>query len=415
MKNKIFCAPGLVRCLGWLLAAAFAMGAANPPAATPAPGAGAPIIVTYNQANRINIRVESSSPAIAQLMQNAFSLHGGFETTAALGVQYVLHFDPAGDNHVKATVEPKAPGGISYGVDVTSFSLNDAAYRAGDMVVEKLTNVPGFFAGKLAFVSERPPTNSREIYVSDLLGQSVTRLTTDGKISALPRWSPNGTKLLYTGYYRTGFPDIILLDLVTQKRTTFAAYQGTNTGGTFSPDGKSVAMILSTKDGGTELYVSDAEGNNIRRLTHEATSKASPTWSPDSQRIAIADDYHGGHPLIYQIPAAGGALRAVQTNISNYCADPAWNPRDSNKIAFMAEVGIQMLIAVYDFSKKTDAITVYDGAAGSAPCWLNDGRHLLFTRRVNKMDQLFILDTESKQVKQLTHGGAAEAAWVYVK
>jgi TolB protein len=409
MKNSISLVQLFVRCFGLLLLATLAMAAAN----APAPDASAPILVIYKDANRINISVVSSSAKIALWMQNAFALHGAFQTTAAVPLQYVLHFEEAGENQVAATIE-KIPGGISYKVNVTSSSLLDAAYRAGDKVVEQLTKQPGFFAGKLAFVSERPPTNSREIYVSDLLGQQVTRLTSDGKISALPRWSPDGTKLLYTGYYPKGYPDIIQLDVATQKRTILADYQGTNTGGTFSPDGKSVAMIL-TPNGVTELFVSDATGNNVRRLTHEATSKASPTWSPDGQRIIIADDARG-HPLLYQIPAAGGALKALQTNISNYCADPAWNPVYPNKVAFMAEVGTQMFIAVYDFNEGKS--TVFDTAAGSAPCWLNDGRHLLFTRRVGGMDQLFILDTaqtKSPKVVQLTHGGAFEASWVYVK
>lgn len=428
MKNSIFFAPIFRRFLGLLLLASLSLPAAN----APAPGTGGPVVViTYNDANRINITVASSNPKIAQLMQNAFALHGAFQTTAAVPLQYVLHFEPSGDNHITATIEPKSGSVSSYKVEVTAVSLTEAAYRAGDKVVEQLTNIPGFFAGKLAFVSERPipgttaaaRSTAREIYVSDLLGQQVTRLTGDGKISALPRWSPDGTKLLYTGYYRAGFPDVILLDVATQKRTAFATYKGTNTGGTFSPDGKSVAMILSTTDGFTELYVSDSAGGNIRRLTHDnaakaPVSKASPTWSPDSQRIAIAADYVGGHPLIFQIPAAGGTARALPTNISNYCADPAWNPRDPNKLAFMAEMGTQMFIAVYDFSKKTDPVTVYNEAAGSAPCWLNDGRHLLFTRRVGGMDQLFILDTapaKAPKVVQLTHLGASEASWVYVK
>ena len=409
MKNKTSAARFFLQFLGLWLLAALSGAAAN----APATDTGGPIVVTYSDAKRINVSVVSGSTRIAQLMQNAFALHGAFQTTAAVPVQYVLHFEPGGDNHVTATIEPKTPGGISYKVDVTSTSLIDAAYRAGDKVVEQLTQLPGFFAGKLAFVSER--TKAPEIYVSDLLGQQVVPLTADGKNSMLPRWSPDGARVLYTGWYRTGFPNVISVDVATKGRTVFAAYQGTNTGASFSPDGKSVAMILSTKDGATELFVSDATGNNVRRLTHEAATKASPTWSPDGQRIVFVDDPRG-HPLLYQIPVAGGTPRALQTNVSNYCADPAWNPRDPNKVAFMAEVGSQMLIAVYDF--KEGKTTTFDTAAGSAPCWLNDGRHLLFTRRVSGMDQLFILDTapsKSPKVMQLTHLGASEASWVYVK
>ncbi len=383
-------------------------------APAPAPAAGSGIPVTYaSEVRRINISVVSSSPVLAQVLQNAFALHGAFESTSSIPVQYVLHFEPAAANHVSVTVESKAGGGVVFQAEAAGATTLDAAYRAGDAVVEQLTQKPGFFAGKLAFVSQR--SKYREIYVSDLLGQEITHHTADRSTSADPHFSPDGTRLLYTGYYRTGFPDIILYNLATGVRTTFASYAGTNTGGAFSPDGRHVAMILSTKEGGTEVFVADAAGKNIARLTRDAkSSKASPTWSPDGQKIIFSADPRGA-PLLYEISAAS-SLRALPPELptgGSYCADPAWNPRDANQVAFMEEQGSQFFIAVYDLQKRQTQ--VFTEAEGAEPCWLNDGRHLIFAHRLSGADQLYVLDTETHQVKQLTHLGASEATWVYVK
>jgi TolB protein len=395
--------------LGLLAATALAAAA---PAAAPASGSGIP--VRYESAiRRVNISVVSSDTVLAQLMQNAFALHGAFESSSAVPVQYVLRFEPAEANHVAVTVESRAGGGVIFQTEATGATTLDAAYRAGDAVVEKLTHKPGFFAGKLAFVSQR--TNYREIYVSDLLGQEISHHTSDRSTSADPHFSPDGAKLLYTGYYRTGFPDIILYNLTTDARTTFASFEGTNTGGAFSPDGRQVAMILSTKEGATEVFVADAAGKNIVRLTRDTkSSKASPTWSPDSQRIIFSADPRGA-PLLYEI-AAAGSLRPLPPELptgGSYCADPAWNPRDANQVAFMEEQGAQFFIAVYDRQKRLSQ--VFSEAEGSAPCWLNDGRHLIFTHRLSGKDQLYILDTETHQVRQLTTRGASEATFVYPK
>jgi TolB protein len=405
LKSKVYFLAGI-------LAAGAALAVLSPLAAQ-ATAPGGSILVTYPGPRRINIAIVSNTPALQQLMQTAFSLHGGFESNNASATQYVFHFDKVDAKSVSVTVESRVAGGQSFKVDATGATLNEAAYRAGDAIVAKLIQKPGFFAGKLAFVSER--TKYREIYTSDFLGQQVTPLTGDRSTSAVPRFSPDGKKLLYTSYYKSGFPDIILFDLAKAPptRSTFASYEGTNTGGTFSPDGQHVAMILSTKDGSTELFVADAQGRNLVRLTHDPkSSKASPTWSPDGRQIAFSADPRG-HPLIYIMSATGGAMQAVPTNISDYCADPAWNPLDATKLAFMTEVGSQLFIAEYDF--KTRATTVFQEAVGSDPCWLNDGRHLVFTHRAAGADQLYILDTETHMVKPLTHNGASEATWAYVK
>jgi TolB protein len=261
----------------------------------------------------------------------------------------------------------------------------------------------------------------RQIFFSDLLGQDVTQLTSDRADSIDPHWSPDGAKLLYTGYYKSGFPDIILLDVAGRTRRTFAGFKGTNTGGAFSPDGGQVAMILSSS-GNSDLYVSDAEGKNIRRLTNSSAgenSQSSPTWSPQGTRLIVASDPRG-YPLLFPISATANNLRKLPSNlpttdISYYCAEPAWNPRDEDKVAFRAGPGTPSappVIAVFSF--KDDKATKY--VDGSEPCWASDGRHIIYTRHVSgKPDQLWIVDTITRKYVELTTRGAAEASFVYPK
>jgi len=46
-------------------------------------------------------------------------------------------------------------------------------------------------------------------------------------------------------------------------------------------------MILS-KDGWTDLYVCDADGSNLKRLTKSPQDESSPCWSPDGKWICFA-------------------------------------------------------------------------------------------------------------------------------
>jgi TolB protein len=395
----------------WMPGMMFLLGFLDAASVRGASGTDADInIVRAGGGGSIPVSVTGSTPDLDGLMKKCFSLHGAF-TLVGSGAQYAIRFEAVGTTGVRVTVEPKIAGGIKVAPhEETGANWWDAAYRAGDDVVKDLTNLPGFFAGRLAFVSKR--TGATEIYLSDLLGRQFTPLTADKADARYPHWSPDGTKIIYTGYYKTGFPDLVLIDLSglpAVKKRTFASFTGTNTGGVFSPDGRRVAMILSSS-GNAELYTSDVDGRNIVRVTKSRGLESSPTWAPDGSRLAVSSD-PDGKPLLYTVSAAAGStLNAIRTNVSNYCAEPSWNPRNDKQIAFMAAAGAGFEIEVFDFTTgKTTSFV-----SGSQPCWTNDGRHLIYTTGTNP-EQLAVLDTKTGRSTTITTKGASQASFVYTK
>jgi TolB protein len=54
----------------------------------------------------------------------------------------------------------------------------------------------------------------------------------------------------------------------------------------WSPDGTRIAFA-STRDGNAEIYVMDADGRNVKRLTNHPAIDQDPAWSPDGRRIAF--------------------------------------------------------------------------------------------------------------------------------
>ena len=90
-------------------------------------------------------------------------------------------------------------------------------------------------------------------------------------------------------------------------------------------------VFHSNRDGNNEIYVMDADGNNLRRLTDHAMSDEHPTWSAGGQKIASVSK-RDGNKEIYVMNADGNNLRRL-TNNGASDANPAWSP-DSRKIAF---------------------------------------------------------------------------------
>jgi TolB protein len=130
--------------------------------------------------------------------------------------------------------------------------------------------------------------------------------------------------------------------------------------------------------------------------------------------LRLASDLMG-KPQLYMMDTMGGPMRRIQTNISNYCAEPVWNPRDPNLIAFTAGVGYGFQIALYDFTKHSSKILTHEAGDAVEPTWLNDGRHLIYTARTAKTRQLTILDTETGKttaLNSLKFGRAYQASFV---
>ena len=301
---------------------------------------------------RLAIHVESSDATVATLARRAFGLHGGFVAAPAANAAFKIKIERASGSSVLVTVGSGQPYVEQMRKTVPGSDLQNAVLRACDLVVEATLQSKGFFAGKLAFVGKQRGIS--EIYSSDLLFNRVKPLTSDRSLVTGPKWSPDGRRLVYTTYYKTGFPDIYMLDFSSGRKVPVATFKGTNTGASFSPDGRRLAMSLSGT-GNSEIHVSDTRGKNMRRLTTNKSLEASPSWSPDGRRLVYTSDAPG-KPQLYEMSSNGGPARRIPTNVSSYCSEPVWNPVDESLIAFTAAVSGGFQIALYDAKKRSSEI-----------------------------------------------------------
>jgi hypothetical protein len=99
-----------------------------------------------------------------------------------------------------------------------------------------------------------------------------------------------------------------------------------------SPDRTRIAFS-SNRSGTFDLYIMDADGANLRRLTLEPTNEGDPVWTPDGKQIVYAAT-RGTATQIALIPAEGGESRQLTTT-SGGNHSPSVSP-DSRTIAFVS-------------------------------------------------------------------------------
>ncbi|MGE5141913.1 MAG: Ig-like domain-containing protein, partial [Acidobacteriota bacterium] len=100
-----------------------------------------------------------------------------------------------------------------------------------------------------------------------------------------------------------------------------------------SPDGSRVAFV-STRDGNPEIYVMDADGTNLQRVTNDPQADGRPVFTPDGAGLVFQSQRTvNGKPFlqIYSVALDGSGLKALTTDSLNQT--PTVSP-DGGTIAF---------------------------------------------------------------------------------
>ena len=105
-------------------------------------------------------------------------------------------------------------------------------------------------------------------------------------------------------------------------------------------------------------------------------------------------------PQLYEVSLSTGRLSRIPTNISSHCAEAAWNPIDSTRVAFTAAVGGGFQVCEYSFAQRETRILTKGTQHGMQPVWARDGRHLYYTERASTgATRIMLLDTEFDEAK----------------
>ncbi len=128
---------------------------------------------------------------------------------------------------------------------------------------------------QLAFVSDRG--GSPQIYVMDVSGEKVRRLTFEGSYNTTPAWSPDGEWIAYSGR-KNGINQIFMIKSDSSELRQLTD-SGNNESPVFSPDGLFIAFD-SDRDGSKGIYVMSLYSGRQKRITPKGSGAMNPKWSP---------------------------------------------------------------------------------------------------------------------------------------
>jgi len=132
-----------------------------------------------------------------------------------------------------------------------------------------------------------------------------------------------------------------------------------------------------------EIYVMNADGSGLEKLTDNATYDFTPTWSPDGTKIAYAGVLDGGNDLDVIVMDADGSDPTDVTSNTVADFDPAWSSDD--RIAYQSNPdcgpGYCSEILVMNPDGSGQQRLTNDQIMDEKPSWSPDGTKLVFDRR----------------------------------
>ncbi|MFA5308096.1 MAG: trypsin-like peptidase domain-containing protein [Dehalococcoidales bacterium] len=157
---------------------------------------------------------------------------------------------------------------------------------------------------------------------------------TSGQEAYEPAWSPDGTKIAYTVFENVlgGYdqPDIYVMDVDGSNVTKLTDHIDWDISPSWSPDGTMIAFE-SYRDGNWEIYVENINGTGLRRITNNNVFDANARWSPDGQKIIYQSIVNNQWEL-FTVNIDGTQVTQV-TYVNYSCCYPYWSP-DGSKIVF---------------------------------------------------------------------------------
>jgi Tol biopolymer transport system component len=191
---------------------------------------------------------------------------------------------------------------------------------------------------RIAFVRRKPETARPDLFVMTASGKGRTRITRTPVPERDPSWSPEGTRVVYAARTTPSGPFRIFVAKADGSGRIQLTTQGKGSADrspAWSPDGSRIAFVSDRAGGFPELFVMDADGTNVRRITENSFVDGNPTWSPDGLTIAVERCCPKGSSEIFAIDVASRLDVNLTSSASQMEFDPSWSP-DGTTIAFVA-------------------------------------------------------------------------------
>jgi serine/threonine protein kinase len=168
--------------------------------------------------------------------------------------------------------------------------------------------------------------------------------------------------------------------------------------------------FVSARQGNEEIYVMNADGSSVSRLTENPAGDLDPAWRPDDSRIAFSSDRDGDFEIYTMNQDGTGVTKLTDDNHGYF--GPSWSP-DGQHLAFASDRDGDLNIYVLDLD-NLGVIRLTDHSGGDRhPQWSPDGLRIVFESDRDGDFNIYVMNADRSDLSRLTEDPAddLDPAW----
>ena len=182
----------------------------------------------------------------------------------------------------------------------------------------------------------------------------------------------------------------------------------------FTPDGQKILFASSFGGYSSQIYIANTDGTGVRRLSNSRAIEVEPKVNPRTGSDVVFVSGRGGPQHIYKMNIDGADVERL-TPPEGEAANPAWHPNGQH-MAFKWTRGFapgNWNIFIMDVASRETVQLTHGAGRNENPFWAPDGRHLVFSSNRSGKFQIYTMLVDGTEVRQLTTtGNNAMPVWV---
>ena len=229
----------------------------------------------------------------------------------------------------------------------SSFYINDPPSFYG---------IREYTSKQVVFVSDRTGGGHFDLYISNLDGSNLTKLTDNNVDDLYPNTSPDGSQIAFT----------------------------------------------SEVDGLWQIFIINTDGTGLRQITASNTLNAYPDWSHDGQYL-FYESRVGDVWEIYRIGVDGSNPTRLTFNPEAHDWHPATHPF---RPIVLYESGTREDLKIMDYNGENVHYITRDDHRNRVPYFASDGRTIVYSRYLGAKGEVFLMNINGEVLAQITADGS---------
>ncbi|KQS41273.1 S41 family peptidase [Pedobacter sp. Leaf194] len=298
----------------------------------------------------------------------------------------------------------------AYNPDIQSYNLKTKTYKQYTNYIGKdfWTSVDA--RGNVYFVSDE---GNEEYNLYTFLGGKKTALTNFDTSIKRPFVSANGTTVVFEKDYQLYIYDVATkktekVNISTSRNQILTKAQeydvkGNISGFDVAPDGKKIAFVSRG-----ELFVSDAEGKFIRKITNSGERAMQCKWLADNKTILFCQTWNG-YQNWFTITGDGKGTPKQLTKDKANDRDITLNKTRTMGVYLSGRNELKLL-DLKTFESKTLVTDEFWAIQNSTPSFSPNDEYVLFTAYRNFEQDILVHNIKGNKTINLTNTGVTETA-----